>query len=392
MIMIPRLLRKDVMAALARQSAVMLLGPRQSGKTTLALEIAREYGGAYLDLEDRDDRAKLAEPRLFLDALEDRLVVLDEIHRTPELFASLRGIIDRGRRRGKGVGRFLILGSASIALLKQAGESLAGRVEQLELMPLSPLEVGDSRSSRESLWLRGGFPQSWLAGSDADSLVWRRNFVRAYLERDVPQFGPRVPTATLERFWSMLAHRQGSLLNASNLAAAMEVSARSVNRYIDLFVDLMLVRRLPPLHANVGKRLVKSPKTYVRDSGLVHSLLGISSLEALMGHPVVGASWEGFAIETLLGPLAWPAAASFFRTAAGAEVDLVIDFPAGERWAIEIKRSLSARMSRGFRTALMDLRPTRSFVVHAGAERYPLSDTVEAVGLQELAQDISRAR
>lgn len=390
--MIPRLLKKDVVAALARQSAVMLLGPRQSGKTTLALEIARECGGAYLDLEDRDDRAKLAEPRLFLDALEDRLVVLDEIHRTPELFASLRGIIDRGRRRGKGVGRFLILGSASIALLKQASESLAGRVEQLELMPFSLLEVGDSRSSRELLWLRGGFPQSWLAGSDADSLVWRRNFVRAYLERDVPQFGQRVPAATLERLWSMLAHRQGSLLNASNLATAMEVSARSVNRYIDLFVDLMLVRRLPPLHANVGKRLVKSPKTYVRDSGLVHSLLGISSLEALSGHPVVGASWEGFAIETLLGRLAWPAAASFYRTAAGAEVDLVIDFAAGQRWAIEIKRSLAARMSRGFRTALTDLKPTRSFVVHAGAERYPLSDTVEAIGLQELALDISQAR
>lgn len=389
--MIPRLIKKDVVAALARQSAVMLLGPRQSGKTTLALEIARECGGAYLDLEDRDDRAKLAEPRLFLDALEDRLVVLDEIHRTPQLFASLRGIIDRGRRHGKGVGRFLILGSASIALLKQASESLAGRVEQLELMPFSLLEVGDGRSSRESLWLRGGFPQSWLAGSDEDSLVWRRNFVRAYLERDVPQFGPRVPAATLERLWSMLAHRQGSLLNSSNLATAMEVSARSVNRYIDLCVDLMLVRRLPPLHANVGKRLVKSPKTYVRDSGLVHSLLGISSLEALMGHPVVGASWEGFAIETLLGPLTWPAAASFFRTAAGAEVDLVIDFPVGERWAIEIKRSLTARMSRGFRTALTDLKPTRSFVVHAGTERYPLSDTVEAVGLQELALDISQA-
>ena len=389
--MIPRLLKKDIEAALAREAAVMLLGPRQSGKTTLALEIARECGGVYLDLEDRDDCAKLTEPRLFLDAMEDRLVVLDEIHRTPELFASLRGIIDRGRRRGKGVGRFLILGSASIALLQQASESLAGRIEQLELMPFSLLEVGDSRFSYESLWLRGGFPQSWLAGSDADSLVWRRNFVRAYLERDVPQFGPRVPAATLERLWSMLAHRQGSLLNASDLARAMEVSTRSINRYIDLFVDLMLVRRLPPLYANVGKRLVKSPKTYVRDSGLVHSLLGISSLEALSGHPVMGTSWEGFVIETLLGRLAWPAAASFYRTAVGAEVDLVIDFAAGERWAIEIKRSLTARMSRGFRTALSDLKPTRSFVVHAGSERHPLADSVEAIGLKELALDIPQA-
>ena len=390
MLMIPRLLKKDVEAALARQSAVMLLGPRQSGKTTLALEVARERDGVYLDLEDRDDRARLAEPRLFLDALEDKLVVLDEIHRTPELFASLRGVIDRGRRRGMGAGRFLILGSASITLLKQASESLAGRVEQLELMPFSVLEVGSDQSSRESLWLRGGFPQSWLAGSDSDSLVWRRNFVRAYLERDVPQFGPRVPAATLERLWSMLAHRQGSLLNSSDLARAMEASTRSVNRYIDLFVDLMLMRRLPPLHTNVGKRLVKSPKTYVRDSGLVHSLLGISSLQALAGHPVVGASWEGFAIETLLGQVAWPATASFYRTAAGAEVDLVIDFSAGERWAIEIKRSRTARMSRGFRTALADLKPSRSFVVHAGAERYPLPGNVEAIGLQELALTVAR--
>jgi len=340
--MIPRILKSDVESALTRQAAALLLGPRQSGKTTLALEIARERGGVYLDLEDRDDRAKLAEPRLFLDALEDRLVVLDEIHRMPELFASLRGIIDCGRRRGKGAGRFLILGSASIALLKQASESLAGRIEQLELMPFSLLEVGDGRSSRESLWLRGGFPQSWLARSDADSLAWRRSFVRAYLERDVPQFGPRIPAAALERLWSMLAHRQGSLLNASYLANAMEISARSINRYIDLLVDLMLARRLPPLHANVGKRLVKSPKTYVRDSGLLHSLLGISSLEALSGHPVVGASWEGFAIETLLGRLAWPAAAT-------------------------------------------DLKPNRAFVVHAGSERYPLSDSVQAIGLRELA-------
>ncbi|WP_446830866.1 ATP-binding protein [Candidatus Foliamicus sp.] len=389
--MIPRLLRSDVERALSRQAAVLLSGPRQSGKTTLALEIARERGGVYLDLEDRDDRAKLAESRLFLDALEDRLVVLDEIHRTPELFASLRGVIDRGRRRGKGVGRFLILGSASIALLKQASESLAGRVEPLELMPFSLLEVGDGRSSRESLWLRGGFPQSWLADSDSDSLVWRRSFVRAYLERDVPQFGPRVPAATLERLWSMLAHRQGTLLNASYLANAMEVSTRSINRYIDLFVDLMLVRRLPPLHANVGKRLVKSPKTYVRDSGLVHSLLGISTFEALSGHPVMGTSWEGFAIETLLGQLAWPAMASFYRTAAGAEVDLIIDFPSGDRWAIEIKRSLAARVSRGFRISLSDLNPTKSFLVHAGTECYPLSESVEAIGLQELALRISRA-
>ncbi len=383
--MIPRQLQKQVETALSRQAAVLLVGPRQSGKTTLSLELARRRDAVYLDLEDQDDRSRLGEPRLFLDALEDRLVILDEIHRAPELFAALRGVIDRGRRRGKGIGRFLILGSASIDLLRQSGESLAGRVESLELMPLSSLEIEDSLSARNALWLRGGFPQSWLAASDADSLVWRRNFIRTYLERDIPQFGPRVPATTLGRLWTMLAHRQGSLLNVSTLARSLETSVRSVGRYIDLFVDLMLLRRLPPLHANVGKRLVKSPKTYVRDSGLVHSLLGISSLEDLSGHPVSGESWEGFVIETLLGQLPWPTQASFYRTVTGAEIDLVLDFPGGQRWAIEIKRSLSAKMSRGFHMALSDLAPSRAFVVHAGDDRYPLSKAVEAIAVRELA-------
>ncbi|MCY4017549.1 MAG: ATP-binding protein [Gammaproteobacteria bacterium] len=383
--MIPRQLQKQVETALSRQAAVLLVGPRQSGKTTLSLELARRGDAVYLDLEDQDDRSRLEEPRLFLDALEDRLVVFDEIHRAPELFASLRGVIDRGRRRGKGIGRFLILGSASIDLLRQSGESLAGRVESLELMPLSLLEIEDSLSARNALWLRGGFPQSWLAASDGDSLVWRRNFIRTYLERDIPQFGPRVPATTLERLWTMLAHRQGSLLNVSTLARALETSARSIGRYIDLFADLMLLRRLPPLHANVGKRLVKSPKTYVRDSGLVHSLLGISSLEELAGHPVIGESWEGFVIETLLGQLPWPTQASFYRTVTGAEIDLVLDFPGGQRWAIEIKRSLSAKVSRGFHMALADIAPSRAFVVHAGDDRYPLSKAVEAIGVRELA-------
>lgn len=383
--MIPRTLQSNLSAALSRQAAVLLTGPRQSGKTTLSLACARDRDGLYLDLEDPDDRARLAEPRLFLESQEDRLVVLDEIHRAPEIFASLRGIIDRGRQQGKGVGRFLILGSASIDLLRQSSESLAGRVELLELMPLSPLEIEDNLRARDSLWLRGGFPQSWLAPSDQDSLVWRRDFIRTYLERDIPEFGPRIPATTLERLWTMLAHRQGSLLNVSTLASALEISARSVNRHIDLFVDLMLVRRLPPLHANVGKRLVKSPKTYIRDSGLVHALLGIPTIEELSGHPVISGSWEGFVIETLLGGLPWPAGASFYRTTAGAEIDLVLDFAGGQRWAIEIKRSLSAKMSRGFHMALADLKPTRAFVVHAGSERYPLSKSVEAIGVRELA-------
>ena len=384
--MIPRLIASDVDSALQRQAAVALIGPRQVGKTTLALEIGRTRDALYLDLEDRDDRNRLAQPALFLDNAEDRLVILDEIHRLPELFATLRGIIDRGRRKGKGLGRFLILGSASIDLPRQSGETLAGRIAYIDMAPFSALEVEDARSARERLWLRGGFPQSYLASSDPDSLALRRDFIRTYLERDVAMFGPRVPATTLERLWTMLAHRQGTTLNVSALARALELSAQSVTRYIDLLCDLLLVRRLPPMLANVGKRLVKAPKVYVRDSGLVHALLGIGSLEQLAGHPVVGESWEGYVVETLLSVLPPLAQPCFYRTSAGAEIDLVIDHADGERWAIEIKRSLSAKVRRGFHLACEDIKPTRAFVVHAGGDRYPLAQGVEGIGVRELAQ------
>ena len=386
--MIPRTVTPEIESALLRQAAVALIGPRQVGKTTLALAIGRAHDALYLDLEDRDDRARLSEPALFLDHMEDRLVILDEIHRMPELFPTLRGIIDRGRRRGKGTGRFLILGSASIDLLRQSGETLAGRIAYVDLAPFSALEVEDARTSRERLWLRGGFPDSYLADNDRESLALRRDFIRTYLERDVAAFGPRVPATTLERLWTMLAHRQGTMLNASALAKALEVSTQSVSRYIDLLADLLLLRRLPPLHANVGKRLVKSPKVYVRDSGLAHALLGIGTLEQLAGHPVVGVSWEGHVIETLLSVLPPLAAPYFYRTSAGAEIDLVIEFAGGDRWAIEIKRSLSARVGRGFRLACADLEPGQAFVVHAGGDRYPLSATLEAIGVRELAGEL----
>ena len=383
--MLSREAKEQVLEALARQAAVALIGPRQAGKTTLALEIARTRDAVYLDLENGDDRGRLSEPNLFLESLEDRLVILDEIHRTPELFQTLRGVIDRGRRKGKGVGRFLMLGSASIDLLRQSGESLAGRISYIHLGPFSVLEVEDRRADRERLWLRGGFPDSYLAASDRASLAWRRDFIRTYLERDVAAFGLRLPAAALERLWTMLAHNQGAILNASSLAHALEVSAQSVTRYIDLLADLLLVRRLTPLRANVGKRLVKSPKVYVRDSGLVHALLGIPSSVELAGHPVVGRSWEGWVIETLLSALPWPSSASFYRTSAGAEVDLVIEHAGGETWAIEIKRSLSARVSRGFHSARHDLNPDRMFVAYAGDERYPVAEDLEAVGVRELA-------
>ena len=384
--MITRHAHRTVREALGRQAAVALIGPRQVGKTTLALEIAAETDALYLDLETRADRVKLADPALFLNSYEDRLVILDEVHRVPELFSELRGLIDRGRRRSRRTGRFLILGSASIDLLRQSGESLAGRIEYVELNPLNALETAFDENSLNSLWVRGGFPDSFLARNDTDSFIFRRDFIRTYLERDVPQFGRRIPAETLERLWTMLAHSQGALLNASKLASGLSVSAPTVTGYIDLLTDLLLVRRLRPFYANVRKRLVKSPKVYVRDSGVVHALLGIMDHNSLAGHPVVGVSWEGFVIENLLSAVSAATKASFYRTSAGAEVDLVLELP-GSRgpWAIEIKHSLSASLSRGFRNALEDIKPERSFVVTAGSDRYSVASDIEAIGLREMA-------
>ncbi|SLN39564.1 ATP-binding protein [Oceanibacterium hippocampi] len=374
-----------VREALRRQAAVALIGPRQVGKTTLAHEIAEGQGSLYLDLEAAADRDKLADPALFLGAYEDRLVILDEIHRVPELFQELRGLIDRGRRHGRRTGRFLLLGSASMELLRQSGESLAGRIEYVEMNPLDVMEAAPDSASLRTLWIRGGFPDSALAATDVDSLTFRQNFIRTYLERDVPQFGRRIPAETLRRLWTMLAHGQGSLLNASRLASGLSVTSPTVTAYIDLLVDLLLVRRLRPFHANVGKRLVKSPKIYVRDSGLVHALLGIADYNALAGHPVVGPSWEGFVIENLLAVAPPRTEASFYRTSAGAEIDLLLELPGDSGlWAVEIKRGLSAKPGKGFHNARQDLAPARCFVVHGGEERYPLAPDVEAIGLREM--------
>lgn len=381
--MLPRSISSTIEAALARQAAVALIGPRQVGKTTLALEIAKTRPSIYLDLEATADRNKLADPVLFLNRHADKLVILDEIHRVPSLFEALRGIIDTGRRSGQRTGRFLMLGSATIDLLRQSSESLAGRLEFISLGPLRLDEVDGGNI--EPLWLRGGFPDSFLAATDADSLALRESFIRTYLERDVPMFGPRIPAETLRRLWTMLAHNQGGLLNASRLASSLSVSAPTVTSYIDLLVDLLLVRRLPPFHANTGKRLVKSPKTYVRDSGLTHALLNIETFDDLLGHPVAGPSWEGFVIENLLAAAPSRTQASFYRTAAGAEVDLVLDLGGTHGiWVVEIKRSLTAKPQRGFYNALEDIQPTQSFVVHASTDRYPLAESIEAIGLQEL--------
>ncbi len=383
--MIPRKAEEEIRAGLRRQAVVALLGPRQAGKTTLARAIAERTDAVVLDLESTADRDQLADVPLFVRANEDRLVVLDEIHKMPEIFDELRVLVDEGRRRGKGVGRFLVLGSASIPFLRQS-ESLAGRIEYVDLGPLNVLETEPTFEAATRLWVRGGLPLSFLAKSDEDSLIYRRNLIRTYLERDAPEFYPRVPPLTLERLWTMLAHGQGGLLNAARLAAGLGISAPTVVNYVDLLAGILLVRRLPPRHANVKKRLVKSPRVYVRDSGLVHALLRIGDLNSLLGHPVVGPSWEGFVIETILGAAPWGVLPSFYRTANGAEADLVLDLPGQLRpWVIEIKRSSSPRLSPGFTIARRDLNAERAFVVYGGEERFPIRRGVEAISLREMA-------
>lgn len=387
--MISRRLQPRLIELIEEYPAVALLGPRQVGKTTLALEMAEALKPAmYLDLESRGDRAKLADAELYLRDHEDKLVVLDEVHRVPELFQSLRGLIDKGRRRGRRTRRFLLLGSASMDLLQQSGETLAGRIAYVELPPFDVLEV--DKEDIDKLWVRGGFPDSFLARDDGRSLRWRQNFVRTYLERDVPQLGPRIPAETLRRFWVMLAHTQGGILNAASLARGLDVDGKTIAKYLDLLVDLLLVRRLAPWHRNVGKRLVKSPKVYVRDSGVTHALLGLGNKEDVLSHPVTGQSWEGFVIENLVNAAPADTAASFYRASGGAEVDLVLVLPGRRPWAIEIKRSLEPKLTKGFHHACADIDPEAKFVVYSGTERFRVADDVEAIHVCDLARELTR--
>ena len=385
--MIPRESKLRVERQLARASAVVLTGPRQVGKTTLALEIARERGGAYLDLERPSDRAKLADVDAYCRANAGRLLVFDEIQRLPGLFEPLRGVIDRLRRDGLRAGHFLFLGSASMDLLRQSGETLAGRVAFCEMGSLNVREVGAERL--DDLWSRGGFPESLQAGGDADSFEWRLDFIQTYLERDIPTLGPRIPSETLRRFWTMLAHNQGQRFNAAGLARSLGLSGVTVARYLDLMVDLLLVRRIVSWRGNLGRRLVKAPKTYLRDSGICHALLGIESLDSLLGHPVAGSSWEGLVIENIVSALGAHASFGYYRTVGGAEVDLVIELGGGETWVVEIKRSTAPKVSRGFHSACEDLRPARRLVVYPGSESFPLGRDIEAVPLSEVRDGLA---
>jgi predicted AAA+ superfamily ATPase len=362
--------------------AVGLLGPRQVGKTTLAFAQKKLYPDAlYLDLELPSAQRQLDDPEAFLMAHAQQLVILDEVQRMPELFGVLRGVIDQRRRMGQAFGQFLLLGSATGVLMQQSSESLAGRVAHVALPPLQASEIFTgvhSVADLNALWLRGGFPLSWLAETDAASMTWREVFIATYLEKDIPALGPRIPATTLRRLWTMLAHHQGELLDQSKLAAALAISGQTVGRYIDLLCDLMLVRRLPAWHGNVGKRLIRSPKVYVRDSGLVHALLGLSNLDAVLGHPIAGSSWEGFVMEQLMNA-APQAQASFYRTSNGAEVDLVLTFRNQQTWTIEIKRSSAPTVSKGFYQAATDLGAVRKLLVAPVEQPYPLKEGIEVV-------------
>lgn len=386
--MIYRVLSKQVEQALQTMPVVSLLGPRQVGKTTLALEVGRMMGkkAVYLDLESENDLNKLTDAENFLKRQQGSLVILDEVQRRPNLFPLIRGIVDERRRNGEKAGHFLLLVSSSRDLLQQSSESLAGRIRYLELPPFTVTELYQSEGKEfniEKRWLRGGFPESYLAGRDEDSWDWRNDFILTYLERDIPSLGIGIPPARLRRFWKMLAHYNGNQVNLSELSRSMEISQPTIKTYLDLLTDLFMVRQLPPWSGNIKKRLVKSPKIYIRDSGILHSLLQLPGMDALLGHPGVGGSWEGFVVENILNELDSRWAYSYYRSATQVEVDLVLHTPRQEVWAVEIKRSRVPKLGRGFHEACQDLQATHKWVIHAEEEAYPLPHGVEAVGLRE---------
>jgi predicted AAA+ superfamily ATPase len=368
-------LELEVRAALKRSPAVALIGPRQVGKTTLARSLLGPQSSNYFDLEDPQIEAQLAAPMTALKDLQG-LVVIDEVQHAPELFKVLRVLIDRP----EGGARFLLLGSASPALLRQTGESLAGRIEVIETGGFTLDETGVENAAR--LWWRGGFPRSYTASDDTASRVWRREFIRTVVERDLPQLGIGAPAPAIYRFWSMLAHYHGQIWNAADPARSLGVNESTVRRYLDWLTQAFLVRQLPPWHANLGKRQVKAPKVYVRDAGLLHELLGIEDAAALARHPKSGASWEGFALDQVLR-IARPDEAYFWATHAGAELDLLM-IRNGQHVGVEFKRTDAPTLTPSIRTALADLQLSAVYVVYPGSRRYRLAERVEAVPLAAL--------
>jgi len=379
--MIQRKAEAEIRTLLRQFPAVAVLGPRQIGKTTLArtLTSGTKPKAVYLDLEQPEDRALLADARAYLDTQRGHLVVIDEVQRLPALFETLRGVIDARRREGRTAGRFLLLGSASRELLRQSSESLAGRIAYRELTVFRADEK--TGLAIDDLWLKGGFPDSALAKDSQASLRWRRNFITTYIERDLLLAGLRTPSETHRRLWTMLAHLQATQVNASQVAASLGLSAKTVSHHIDLLSDLLLMRRLQPWFANVGKRLVKSPKIYWRDSGVLHALLGIATREQLLSNPIVGQSWEGFVVEQLVAAMGERGQPWFYRTTVGAEIDLLIERPDGALWAIEIKRTSAPVVKKGFHIACDDVKAERRLLVHSGDKPFPMPHGVEALPL-----------
>jgi len=383
--MINRLLKESIEKSLMKYPVVGILGSRQVGKTTLAKMIKERMKKKviYLDLELPSDLNKLQDPELYLSRFEDTLVIIDEIQRMRSLFPLMRALVDRNRSAG----RFLILGSASLELIRHSSESLAGRIIYHELSPFSLSEINSENIQK--LWLRGGYPESYISRNNDESYVWREAFIKSYLETDIPRLGIRIPAQQLRRFWTMIAHSHGQLWNASKIAGSLGISAPTVMSYLDILEETFIVRQLQPYYSNIKKRLIKSPKVYICDSGLLHALLNIRTLDDLHGHPALGSSWEGFVVEQILRILPERWQAYFYRTGAGAEIDLVLFDGKHKPVAVEIKYSLSPKLERGFWNAYEDLSCKKGFVLYPGEESYPLGRNVATLPAKKLAEIFS---
>ena len=395
--MITRQIEEKLLNALRNTPVVALVGPRQVGKTTLALKMAQqtiEKPSSYLDLELDTDLSKLSDAEGYLRRFEGELLIIDEVQRQPDLFRVLRGLVDIRKRDGEKAGQFLLLGSASRDLLQQSSESLAGRIRYLELSPFSALEIYETDPlgfSAEKLWFRGGFPDSYLAPTDDESWEWRHDFIATYVERDIPLMGPNVSASRMKKFWTMLAHYHGQQVVLSELGKSLEVSHTTIRNYLDILIDFYMVRQIQPWSGNTKKRLVKSPKIYLRDTGLLHNLLNISSFDGLLGNPVLRASWEGFVAENIILSLSSKWRYSYYRTSTQTEIDLVLEGPDQQVWAIEIKRSAAPKLGNGFHTASEDIKATRKFVVYSGREQFPMARNTEVIGLVEFLKMLQEA-
>lgn len=385
-IMLSRIIRDFVEQEIELNPAVVLLGARQVGKTTLAKNIAKQIPSVYLDLESPSALARLVDSENYFYENSDKLIILDEIQRLPEIFTVLRGVIDSNCQKGKEGTQFLLLGSASMDLLRQTSESLAGRISYVDMGGINILEASPDKTIQ--LWLRGSFPKNFLARSDKVAMRQIENLIRTYLERDLAQMGFNVPAIRLRQLWTMLAHLQGETLNFTNLASNLEVDRKTINYYIDILTDLFLVRRVEPWYANVKKRLVKSPRYYVRDSGILHRLLGIGDYDSLLSNPILGKSWEGFVVENLHSVMPPLAQTYFFRTASGTEIDFVINMPNSEICAIEIKFGRAPKIGKSFNQACEYVGATRKFIVYGGDDEFPVGNNVRMISLPNIMKKL----